>query len=79
MKMPSHFNPSGSTLALVVALKWSTVCASTSIGTEIMKGMFYSVNLKALTLTFCNSCATLDIEAYTIPHLKGQINAKLDH
>ena len=38
IKMPPWSGPLGSTLQLTGALKWGTVWASSSTGTEIMKG-----------------------------------------
>ena len=52
--------PLGSTLTLIGALKLGTVWNSTSTGTGVMKGqswtfVFYQVNFKVLTLTFCKN------------------------
>ena len=69
-KMPWNSNLQSSNLALIVAVKWGTVWTLISTGTEIAKGqiwmhVFYQVNMKVLTLTFCNTYAIWDRSSYS--------------
>ena len=69
-KLTSHSSPPGSTLALIVALKWGTVWTYNSIGTGIMKGQSSNFQIHLIknmlsTSTLWNSCANWDRRSYS--------------
>ena len=70
IKVPPHFSPPGSTLALTGALKWGTVWSSTSTGTGIVKGQslsnqIYFTKKARSSLTFHNSCVSWGRTSYS--------------